>query len=69
VAHETRKLRDLKRENVLRRLAMRILRVALLAYIGCAALLTMLQDQYIYYPAKASERELLDLAAGQRLEP
>jgi uncharacterized protein len=69
VAHETRKICDLKRENFLRRIAVRVLRVALLAYIGCFAILAMFQNHFVYFPSKAPERELLQLAADQNMEP
>jgi uncharacterized protein len=59
----------LKRENFLHRIALRVLRVALLAYIGCFVILAMFQNHFVYFPSKAPERELLQLAADQNMEP
>jgi hypothetical protein len=46
-----------------------VLRIVLLVYLGLLLLLIVFQRQLIYYPAKSSERKLLDLAALHQLLP
>lgn len=43
--------------------------LALLVYIGFAILLTVLQEQFIYFPSRASEKRLLHEASSTGLEP
>ena len=46
-----------------------VVRTIVLAYVGLLVMMAGCQRQFIYYPHRASESDLLDLARGARLEP
>ncbi len=53
----------------MRRPVIVVLRVILLVYAGMLIMLAGCQRQFIYYPSRASEQGLLDIARGVNMEP
>ncbi len=46
-----------------------VVRTIALVYVGLLVMIAGCQRQFIYYPSRAPERDLLDLARGVNLEP